>query len=149
MVLWEPAALEQAIERVVRRGWRVGTHAYGDRAVRILLDVYERVLAGNPGLPPGTLVMEHAGLAGPAQRARAVALGVPVTVQHPLLHDTAEVETGYWGPARVGGAFPAAGGMAPGARAGAGARPTPSPATRRLRCTRLRHSACSTRARRA
>ena len=64
MVLWEPDALEQAVERVVRRGWRVGTHAYGDRAVRILLDVYERVLASNPGLPPGTLVMEHAGLAG-------------------------------------------------------------------------------------
>jgi predicted amidohydrolase YtcJ len=106
MVLWEPDALEQAIERVVRRGWRVGTHAYGDRAVRILLDVYERVLASNPGLPPGTLVVEHAGLAGPAQRARAVALGVPVTIQHPLLHDTAEVETGYWGPARVEELFP-------------------------------------------
>ena len=106
MVLWEPDALEQAIERVVRRGWRVGTHAYGDRAVRILLDVYERVLANHPGLAPGTLVIEHAGLAGSVQRARAIALGVPVTVQHPLLHDTAEVETGYWGPARVEELFP-------------------------------------------
>ena len=25
------------------RGWRIGTHAVGDRAVRIALDVYERV----------------------------------------------------------------------------------------------------------
>ena len=105
-LIWEPDALVDVVEAVVRRGWRVGTHAYGDRAVRILLDVYERVLASNPGLPPGTLVIEHAGLAGPVQRARAVALGVPVTVQHPLLHDTAEVETGYWGPARVEELFP-------------------------------------------
>lgn len=59
---WEPGALVEAVEAVVRRGWRVGTHAYGDRAVRILLDVYERVLARNPGLPVGTLVMEHGGL---------------------------------------------------------------------------------------
>ncbi|MDH6127293.1 hypothetical protein P3T39_004268 [Kitasatospora sp. GP82] len=47
---WEPDALAEAVEAVVRRGWRVGTHAYGDRAVRILLDVYERVLRNSPGL---------------------------------------------------------------------------------------------------
>ncbi|MFH8663202.1 hypothetical protein [Streptomyces afghaniensis] len=66
---------------MVRRGWRVGTHAYGDRAVRTLLDVYERVLERNPGLPAGTLVMDHGHLAGPEQQARAVALGIPVTIQ--------------------------------------------------------------------
>ena len=104
---WEPDALAESVEAVVRRGWRVGTHAYGDRAVRILLDVYERVLERNPGLPAGTLVMEHGGLAGPEQRARAVALGVPVTIQQPLLHDTAEVETEFWGPERVAALFPA------------------------------------------
>jgi predicted amidohydrolase YtcJ len=106
-VLWEPDAMVEAVEAVVRRGWRVGTHAYGDRAVRILLDVYERVLRNNPGLPAGTLVMEHGGLAGAEQRARAVALGVPVTVQQPLLHDTAEVEQGFWGRERVATLFPA------------------------------------------
>src|SRR4029077_16000279 len=56
---------------------------------------------------PGTLVMEHGGLAGPEQRARAVALGIPVTIQQPLLHDTAEVETEFWGPERVARLFPA------------------------------------------
>ena len=107
MLTWEPDALVEAVTAVVRRGWRVGTHAYGDRAVRVLLDVYERVLRDNPGLPPGTLVMEHGGLAGPEQRGRAVALGVPVTIQQPLLHDTAEVERGFWGPQRVAALFPA------------------------------------------
>ncbi|MET7777432.1 amidohydrolase [Streptomyces sp. NPDC005388] len=117
---WEPDALVEAVEAVVRRGWRVGTHAYGDRAVRILLDVYERVLSRNPGLPAGTLVMEHGGLAGPEQRARAVELGIPVTIQQPLLHDTAEVEEGFWGPERVARLFPARGWIDPGAQVSAG-----------------------------
>ncbi|HEX4226954.1 MAG TPA: amidohydrolase, partial [Pseudonocardiaceae bacterium] len=106
-LMWEPDALVELVNTVVRRGWRVGTHAYGDRAVRTILDVYERVLADHPGLAPGSLVIEHAGLARPDQRARAVALGVPVTIQQPLLHDTAEVEQGYWGPERVAELFPA------------------------------------------
>jgi len=117
---WDPDALAESVEAVVRRGWRVGTHAYGDRAVRILLDVYERVLARNPGLPAGTLVMEHGGLAGPEQRARAVELGIPVTIQQPLLHDTAEVEEGFWGPERVARLFPARGWIDQGAQVSAG-----------------------------
>lgn len=104
---WEPDALAEVVEAVVRRGWRVGTHACGDRAVRVLLDVYEQVLRRYPGLPAGTLVMEHGGLAGAEQRARAVNLGIPVTIQQPLLHDTAEVESVFWGPERVAALFPA------------------------------------------
>ncbi|MEV5844028.1 amidohydrolase [Streptomyces sp. NPDC051985] len=120
MLVWESDALVEAVEAVVRRGWRVGTHAYGDRAVRTLLDVYERVLDRNPGLPAGTLVMEHGGLAGPEQRARAVALGIPVTIQQPLLHDTAEVEETFWGPERVARLFPARGWIDLGAQVSAG-----------------------------
>ena len=119
-LLWEPDAMAEAVEAVVRRGWRVGTHAYGDRAVRVLLDVYERVLANNPGLPAGTLVMEHGGLAGPEQRARAVALGIPVTIQQPLLHDTAEVEREFWGPERIAALFPAREWLDQGAQVSAG-----------------------------
>ncbi|MFF2080296.1 amidohydrolase [Kitasatospora sp. NPDC058162] len=117
---WEPGALAEAVGAVVRRGWRVGTHAYGDRAVRILLDVYEQVLRDVPGLPAGTLVMEHGGLAGPEQRARAAALGIPVTIQQPLLHDTAEVEREFWGPERVAALFPARGWLDQGALVAAG-----------------------------
>ncbi|WP_395369139.1 amidohydrolase [Streptomyces tubercidicus] len=104
---WEPDALARSVEAVVRRGWRVGVHAYGDRGVRTLLDAYQQVLECNPGLPANMLVMEHGGLADATQRERAVALGIPVTVQHPLLHDTAEVEDGFWGPERVNRLFPA------------------------------------------
>ncbi|MFF2146575.1 amidohydrolase [Kitasatospora sp. NPDC058190] len=117
---WEPDALVEAVEAVVRRGWKVGTHAFGDRAVRVLLDVYERVLQRIPGLPAGTLVLEHGGLAGFEQRARAAALGIPVTIQQPLLHDTAEVELGFWGPERVAAVFPARGWLDQGALVTAG-----------------------------
>jgi predicted amidohydrolase YtcJ len=105
-LLYEPDALLDAVDRVVRRGWRVGVHAWGDRGLRVLLDAYERVLQRHPGLPQGTLVIEHGGLARPEQRARAIALGIPVTVQHPLLHDAAAAQIHAWGPERVDDLFP-------------------------------------------
>ncbi|MEV4611491.1 amidohydrolase [Kitasatospora sp. NPDC049258] len=106
LLLWEPDVLVEAVDRVVRRGWRVGVHAWGDRGLRILLDIYEQVLARHPGLPPGTLVIEHGGLATPEQRARAIRLGIPVTVQHPLLHDAAAPQIQAWGEHRVRDLFP-------------------------------------------
>ncbi|MEU9076018.1 amidohydrolase [Kitasatospora sp. NPDC048538] len=105
-LLWEPAELVAAVDRVVGRGWRVGVHAWGDRGLRTLLDVFEEVLKHRPSLPPGTLVVEHGGLARADQRARAIALGVPVTVQHPLLHDGALAQQRAWGEERTAGIFP-------------------------------------------
>ncbi|GAA1387624.1 amidohydrolase [Kitasatospora putterlickiae] len=105
-LLWEPKELADAVDRVAGRGLRVGVHAWGDRGLRVLLDVFEDVLARRPGLPAGTLVVEHGGLARPEQRARAIALGVPVTVQHPLLHDGALTQRRAWGAERTGALFP-------------------------------------------
>ena len=39
---WDPAVMTKVCADAVRRGWRIGTHAVGDRAVRTLLDVYRR-----------------------------------------------------------------------------------------------------------
>jgi predicted amidohydrolase YtcJ len=103
---WDPDVLVEAMGVVLRRGWRIGTHAVGDRAVRVLLDVYERLLLTYPELPPGSLVMEHGGLATAEQRARAVRLGIPVTVQHPLLHDAAGIQSEYLGKERECHIFP-------------------------------------------
>ncbi|WP_093147373.1 amidohydrolase [Saccharopolyspora antimicrobica] len=104
---WDEQVLEEAVLAVVRRGWRVGIHAYGDRGVRALLDLYERVQTRVPGLPRTTLVMEHGGLANDEQRRRAVSMGIPVTVQQPLLFDAATVQAEYWGDERVSDLFPA------------------------------------------
>ncbi|KFH63769.1 hypothetical protein MVEG_10462 [Podila verticillata NRRL 6337] len=103
---WEPDILVEAMDAVLRRGWRIGTHAFGDRAVRILLDVYEKLQKRNPNLPAGSLVMEHGGLAVAEERARAVRMGIPVTVQHPLLHDAAGILSEYIGLERDSHIYP-------------------------------------------
>lgn len=67
---WDPEEMFAVMNAGVQRGLRVATHAIGDRAVRVLLDIYERLMAANPMLPPRTLVIEHAFLADREQRKR-------------------------------------------------------------------------------
>jgi predicted amidohydrolase YtcJ len=100
-LLWNPDDLLTLTNFAVRRGWKIGTHAIGDRAVRTLLDVYEQVIQENPGLSPGTLVLEHGFLADAKQRARAIRLGIPVTIQHPLLYTLGSVLLEGWGKERT------------------------------------------------
>ena len=69
---WDPAVMAEVCAEAVRRGWRIGTHAVGDRAVRTLLDVYDAVVAEVGPLPPWTLVIEHGLLADAEQRARGI-----------------------------------------------------------------------------
>ncbi len=58
---WDPAVMTRVCAAAVRRGWRIGTHTSGDRAVRTVLDVYEAVAAdGGP-----------AAAVDPGRRARA------------------------------------------------------------------------------
>jgi predicted amidohydrolase YtcJ len=103
---WEPDDLENVVHAAVQGGWRVGTHAIGDRTLRTLLDVYERVLADHPTVPPGTLVIEHAFLADRQQRARAVRLGVWITVQPALLHTLGAILLRLWGERRTAQIMP-------------------------------------------
>src|SRR5215467_2382722 len=100
-VNWDTGALTAVVVEAVRRGWRVATHAAGDRAVRLLLDAYEAVLAEVGALPPWTLVIEHALLSDAAQRARAVRAGIGVTVQHALLWNMGSEMLQTWGPERA------------------------------------------------
>lgn len=103
---WETADLDAVLAEAVDRGWRVGTHAVGDRAVRLILDAYERVHRDHPGLAPGSLVVEHAFLADSEQRARAIRLGVGITVQHPLLHTMGSELVRRWGRTRAANVMP-------------------------------------------
>ena len=106
LLMWEADDLAKVIVLAVRRGLKVGVHAWGDRAVRTVLDAYQRVLAEVPGLPDGTLVLEHGGLSNAEQRARAIRMAIPVTVQHPLLHDLAFGLIQGWGTKRTAEVFP-------------------------------------------
>src|SRR5262249_3278961 len=103
---WQTAELVQVANFAVRRGWRIGIHAIGDRAVQTVLDAYERVITDNPGLKPGTLVIEHAFLGDATQRARTRRLGVDVTVQHPLLYEQGAQLLAGWGPERTSQILP-------------------------------------------
>jgi predicted amidohydrolase YtcJ len=98
---WDPAVMTEVGTAAVQRGWRIGTHAAGDRAVRTLLGVYEGVVAKTGSLPPWTLVIEHALLSDPAQRERAVRGGFGVTVQHSLLWNMGSEMLLTWGPDRT------------------------------------------------
>jgi predicted amidohydrolase YtcJ len=98
---WDPQVMTRVCVEAVRRGWRIGTHAAGDRAVRTVLDVYEAVVAATGPLPPWTLVIEHALLSDAAQRERAVRGGFAVTVQHALLWNMGSEMLVTWGPQRT------------------------------------------------
>jgi predicted amidohydrolase YtcJ len=117
---WDPGRMTRVCTEAVRRGWRIGTHAAGDRAVRTVLDVYEAVTAEVGALPPWTLVIEHALLSDPVQRARAVRGGFGVTVQHPLLWNMGSEMLGTWGPARTSDVSPLDEWLAAGASLAAG-----------------------------
>jgi predicted amidohydrolase YtcJ len=106
--------LERLVETAVRRGWKVGTHAVGDNTVRLVLDVYESVLSKG-AVKPGSLVIEHAFMADAQSRARAVAGGIRVTVQHPLLYFLGGNMMTHWGPERTAQVMPVAEWLADGA----------------------------------
>lgn len=114
------AQLAAVVGRAVALGWRVGCHVVGDRALDVVLDAYERVGETAPGLPAGWLAVEHALLADAAQRRRTAALGVGVTVQHPLLDAYAGPLIEHWGEARAAAASPVRGWLDAGALVAAG-----------------------------
>jgi predicted amidohydrolase YtcJ len=117
---WDPAELEQVMLAAVERGWRIGTHAIGDVTVRTLLDIYERITCRHPEIKPGTLVIEHAFLADAAQRARAIRLGVWITLQHALLHKLGSSLRTLWGEERTAAVMPVRAWLDEGAQLSAG-----------------------------
>jgi predicted amidohydrolase YtcJ len=119
-VNWDPAALTRVCVEAVQRGWRIGTHAAGDRAFRTLMDVYENVVAHTGPLPPWTLVVEHGLLSASNQRERAVRGGFGITVQHPLLWNMGSQMQVNWGPDRTRQVNPLAEWLAAGADLAAG-----------------------------
>jgi predicted amidohydrolase YtcJ len=103
-LLWDPGTLTEVLTVAARRGWPVGTHAFGDRAVAVLLDAIEAVRQ-RVNRPDVTLIIEHGGLIGD-RIGQAQALGVHVTVQQALLDGLARALLAEWGPERPPELFP-------------------------------------------
>lgn len=95
----ERAAFEKAVKQLNARGWRVATHAVGDAAIDLVLDVYEaahkeRSIAGR------RWAIEHAFIGRPDHLARLKALDVAISAQnHLYLAGPSLVK--YWGTERA------------------------------------------------
>ncbi len=88
--------------RALDAGLGVATHAIGDDAVRRALDAYERLLATRPGLDPRRLRIEHFSYAREPDLARAVRLGIVLSVQANF--NAAPSDAPTFGAVRVGAA---------------------------------------------
>lgn len=104
-LMWDRGNLARALAACARRGWPVGTHAMGDRAVALLLDAVRDIREQAGPVPPGTLVIEHGGLIGD-RITDAVDLGVHITVQQALLAGLGPAFLAAWGPSRTAALFP-------------------------------------------
>jgi predicted amidohydrolase YtcJ len=117
---WDTDEMAEVVTLALAHNWKVATHAVGDRTVRTVLDVYERALAQHPDTPAAALTLEHAFLADETQRARAVRLGIAVTVQHALLYVNAAEIVASWGEERARRVMPVRSWLADGAILAAG-----------------------------
>jgi predicted amidohydrolase YtcJ len=82
-----------------QRGWRVATHAVGDAAMDLVLDIYERAHADTP-LTGRRWSIEHAFIGRPDHLPRIKAMGLALAVQnHLYLAGPSLVR--YWGVARA------------------------------------------------
>jgi predicted amidohydrolase YtcJ len=91
------ADLWEIVQAALRRSAGVGCHAVGDRAVRMVLDAYERALSAGLVTDPGRLVVEHALDAAPATIRRLGASGVGVSVHPAIVYEFADDIRRYWG----------------------------------------------------
>jgi predicted amidohydrolase YtcJ len=104
-LMWNRDDLARALASCARRGWPVGTHAMGDRAVSVLVDAIRDAREQAGPMPAGMLVIEHGGLIE-GRIADAVELGVHITVQQALLAGLGAAFVGAWGADRSAALFP-------------------------------------------
>jgi predicted amidohydrolase YtcJ len=78
-----PEQYTAVVKALNQRGFRIASHAAGDAAVEQVLDAYERANDVKP-IAGERWAIEHAFITTPAQRARAKALGLIMSVQDHL-----------------------------------------------------------------
>lgn len=88
-----PSEFEDLVRRAVDCGYQVNTHAIGDSANRVLIDVYEAVGVR----PDGRHRNEHTQVLDASDFARMAALGIVASVQP--THATSDM---YWAEDRLG-----------------------------------------------
>jgi hypothetical protein len=97
LTLETPEDIEGTANVAIKHGFQVNTHAIGDRANRVVLDIYEKVFKANPDKTNLRWRIEHAQHLDPADVPRFAQLGVIAAMQG--THATSD---GPWIPRRLG-----------------------------------------------
>ena len=97
LTLEEPEDIARTAEIAIANGFQVNTHAIGDRANRVVLDIYERTFRANPDKTGLRWRIEHAQHLHPSDIGRFKRLGVIASMQG--IHATSD---GPWVPKRLG-----------------------------------------------
>lgn len=109
LLMHDPAALRPLLERAMRRGVQVETHAIGDRANRIVLDLYEQALAAVPAPERAVQAprwrIEHAQILHLDDIPRFAALGVIPSMQASHAITDLHFAPSRLGPDRLAGAY--------------------------------------------
>jgi predicted amidohydrolase YtcJ len=121
LLFMDAATLARRIEPLAGRGWRIATHAIGDRAVATVLDAYETVWGGDrTALAAAAPRIEHASVQSAELIARMAETGTVACVQPSFaVSDTEHVRQAL-APADRGMAYPWAALAAAGVRMLAG-----------------------------
>ena len=97
LTLEAPEDIARTAEVAIKHGFQVNTHAIGDRANRVVLDIYERAFQANPDKRDLRWRVEHAQHLHPSDVARFARLGVIASMQG--IHGTSD---GPWVIKRLG-----------------------------------------------
>ena len=100
-------ALARRIQPLAERGWRIATHAIGDRAVEVVLDAYDLAFDRDAvAMSAAAPRIEHASVLSPELIARLARSGVVACIQPSFaLTDAAELGPAL-GPERAARAYP-------------------------------------------
>jgi predicted amidohydrolase YtcJ len=99
--------LARRIGPLAARGWRIATHAIGDRAVRTVLDAYDLAWDGDPAaMAAAAPRIEHASVLSADLIARMAAAGVVAGIQPSFAVTDAGILRPALGSARAEAAYP-------------------------------------------
>ena len=107
LLFTDAARLARRIAPLAARGWRIATHAIGDRAAEVVLDAYEQAFDGDlAAMAAAAPRIEHASVLSPALIARMAATGVTACIQPSFAVTDASILGPALGTARAGCAYP-------------------------------------------
>jgi predicted amidohydrolase YtcJ len=103
----DPQRLARRITPLAGRGWRIATHAIGDRAVEVVLDAYDLVWGGDrAAVAAAAPRIEHASVLSAGLIARMADSGVVACIQPSFAVTDAGLLGPALGPDRAGLAYP-------------------------------------------